>query len=119
MSKRKTTKYRIPTGVKRPPEWVVMYVSSLVCGYTDRELYIKLNPAGEKRLTDNYLRINRAIDDGLSEAVAPGEREAIYRAIKDMTGYERTINYPGGRERFYHVKYAAIACIARRMRVIR
>lgn len=110
--------YRLPNGVKRPPSWVVLYVSSLLCGYSDREKYIELNPDAPRRIIDNYQRINRAIDDGLADATAPGERDMIFRSIRDMTGYERIYNYPGGRERFYHIKNSAIACIAKRMRIM-
>lgn len=98
------------------PQWVAMYVSSLLCGYHYRAQYIESN-TGDKITADQYRQINNAIDSGLA-VVDPHKRQIMFKSIKHMTGYNNAYGYHGGKDSFYAAKAEVIRTIAKSMHVL-
>lgn len=99
------------------PQWVVMYVSSLFCGYSARKCYIEDHHEDTRRI-EHYRELNGIIDHALDAATEPGERDVIFKSIKNMTGYNNVYGFPGGARRFYAVKEQVLREVAERLRAI-
>lgn len=98
------------------PQWVVMYVSSLFCGYGYRAAYIGCNEDNSPTAA-RYKQINGIID-GCMETVNPHERDVIFRSIQNMSGYNNAYGFYGKKERFYAIKAAVVRNVAAQMGVI-